>query len=253
MNIDLLYYGLIASVLSLIGGFIVLWRANFVRKITTWLLAFAAGAFLGVGFLDLLPEAIEMVEEPHFVFIAVLVGFFIFFSIERLLMRYFPAHEEGSHGHGEHTESLPLLVVIGDTLHNFLDGIVIAIAFVAEPTLGLATALAVAAHEIPQEIGDFAILLDQGWSKTKIMVVNVISSLTTLLGIAAGYFAATFFEGWLAYLLGGTAGIFIYIAASDLIPEVHHRSGHKNAYRILFVFLLSLVLIGYLIFSTHGE
>ena len=248
----LIFYGLIASVFSLVGGLIVLWRSDFIKKITTWLLVFAAGAFLGVGFLDLLPEAIEAVDEPHYIFIATLVGFFLFFGLERLLMRYFP-HHEGGHGHQEHTESLPVLIVIGDTLHNFLDGIVIALAYVANPALGLATTLAVAAHEIPQEIGDFAILLDQGWSKMKIFLVNIVSSLTTLLGVGAGYFAATLFEPGLPYLLGATAGIFIYIAASDLIPEVHHRAGHKHAYRILIVFLASLLLVGYLIFATHGE
>ncbi|HYD91685.1 MAG TPA: ZIP family metal transporter, partial [Flavobacterium sp.] len=196
--------------------------------------------------------AVEMVEEPHYVFIAALVGFYLFFTLERVLMRYFPKHEEGGN-HAEHTESLPLLVVIGDTLHNFFDGIAIAFAFSVEPALGLTTALAVAAHEIPQEIGDFAILLDQGWSKMKILVVNIVSSLATLVGVAAGYFATTFFEGWLAYLLAGTAGIFIYISASDLIPEIHHRAGHKHAYRVLFILLLSLVLVGYLIFATHAE
>lgn len=248
---NLFLYGLLSSVLSLIGGILVLWRSNTIKKITTSLLVFAAGAFLGVGFLDLLPEAIEAVREPRFVFVAVLIGFFLFFALERVLGKHFPQHELGAVGHAEHTESLSLLVVVGDTLHNFLDGIVIALAYIAEPTLGLATALAIAAHEIPQEIGDFAILLDQGWTKTKIFIVNLASSLATLVGIAAGYFAATFFQGWLAYLLGGTAGIFIYIAASDLIPEIHHRSGHEHAYRILAVFLFSLVLTGLLITYSH--
>src|SRR3989344_9147670 len=243
---NLLIYGLIASVLSLIGGFIVLWRSATVLKIINFLITFAAGAFLAVSFLDLLPEAVEMVEEPRFVFVAALVGFFFFFALERILMKY--SHKHKADGtHAEHTESLAPLVILGDTLHNFLDGIAIALAYVVEPTLGLATALAVAAHEVPQEIGDFAILLDQGWSKAKIFLVNIVSSLTTLLGVGAGYFAATLFEPGLPYLLGATAGIFIYIAASDLIPEVHHRAAHKHAYRILIVFLASFLLVGYLI------
>ncbi len=248
--LTLLLYGLIASLLSLAGGFIVLFRAKTALKFITWLITFAAGAFLAVAFLDLLPEAVEMAEEPHYVFIASLAGFFLFFTLERLIMRYFPKHKEGE-THDDHTESLPPLLVLGDTLHNFLDGIAIAIAFAVEPPLGLATALAVAAHEIPQEIGDFAILLDQGWSKMKIAVVNIASSLATLAGVAIGYFAVQFFEGWLPYLLGGTAGIFIYIASSDLIPEIHHRAGHNHAYRVLLTFLASLLIVGYLIFTTH--
>ena len=228
-----------------------MWSSRAVLKIIVWLISFSAGAFLAVAFLDLLPEAVKMVAEPHWVFIAALVGFSLFFALERILMRHFPKHDSGNTGHAEHTESLPLLVVLGDTLHNFLDGAVIVLAYLANPAVGLATAFAIAAHEIPQEIGDFAILLDQGWSKSKIIVVNLLSSLSTIVGVLAGYYAATFFEGYLAYLLAGAAGIFIYIAASDLIPEIHHRAGHKHAYRILLVFVASLALTGYLIFLTH--
>src|SRR3989338_775620 len=155
---ELIFYGLIGSLLALVGGFIVLWRAEQVKKIMSSLLAFAAAAFLGVAFLDLLPEAVETVEEPHFVFIAFLIGITVFFTLERTLMKYHK-HSHEHLEHDDHTESLPALIILGDSLHNFLDGIAIAIAYVANPALGLSTALAVAAHEVPQEIGDFAILL----------------------------------------------------------------------------------------------
>src|SRR3989338_7262088 len=172
---ELIFYGLIGSIFALVGGFVVLWRAEQVKKIMTSLLAFAAAALLGVGFLDLLPEAVEAVEEPHFIFIAFLIGVSAFFILERALMRYAGhkhANEQGEHE--DHTETLPALIIAGDTLHNFLDGIAIAVAYVANPVLGLTTALAVAAHEVPQEIGDFAILLDRGWSRTKVFLVNEI-------------------------------------------------------------------------------
>jgi len=248
---QLLWYSLISGLFSLVGGLLVLWKAKTVLKSITWLISFAAGAFLAVSFLDILPEAVEMVEEPHNVFIAALIGFFVFFAFERFLMRYFPHSHDETH-HGDHTESLPLLVVIGDSLHNFLDGALIALAFVADPLLGLPTAIAIAAHEIPQEIGDFAILLDQGWSKTKIITVNIISSLLTLLGAYLAYVFASAFEASLPYLLGAAGGIFLYIAASDLIPEIHHRARHKHVYSVLFFTLLGLLTIGYLVTISHS-
>ncbi|MDQ3076510.1 MAG: ZIP family metal transporter [bacterium] len=247
--ITLIFYSLIAGLLSLIGGLLIIWKANLAKKITTSLLAFAAGAFLAVSFLDMLPEAIEMVEEPHNVFIAALIGFTSFFILERLLMRFqVPSHD---HVHSEHMETLPVLVILGDSIHNFLDGILIAIAFIANPAAGLITAIGIAAHEIPQEIGDFSILLSQGWSKKKVIVVNVIQSLITIPGVIIGYYAGIRLEAYLPYLLAGASGIFLYIAASDLIPEIHHRTGHNNFFRVVIPLISAMVLIGILTTVAH--
>ncbi|OGE74314.1 MAG: hypothetical protein A3I07_02560 [Candidatus Doudnabacteria bacterium RIFCSPLOWO2_02_FULL_42_9] len=249
---ELILYSLLGSIIALVGGLFVLWRSEDVKKIMTSLLAFAAAAFLGVSFLDLLPEAVEVVEEPHYIFIAFLVGVFFFLVLERTLMKYSHRHNSEAQGtHEDHTETLPALIILGDTLHNFLDGIAIAIAFVASPALGLTTALAVAAHEVPQEIGDFAILLDRGWSKTKVFLVNLFSAVGALIGVLVGYTAASSFVSIMPYLLAGVAGIFSYIALSDLIPEIHHRARHRHLYRVILPFGVGLVLIGYLIFSTH--
>jgi zinc and cadmium transporter len=246
----LILYSLIAGLFSLIGGILVISYSDRVLRFITPLITFGAGAFLGVSFLDLLPEAIEMVEEPHPVFIATLLGFCIFFALERALMRYM--HHDHSHKeHDDHTESLPILIIVGDSFHNFLDGIVIGLAFIANPLLGLPTALAIAAHEIPQEIADFSILLDQGWSKSKIIWMNIISSLLTVVGALIGYYAVGLFEPSLPYLLAGTAGIFLYIAASDLIPEIHHRAGHTKLYSIIFFFALGIISIGYFVSLAH--
>ncbi|MDP3962498.1 MAG: ZIP family metal transporter [bacterium] len=249
---QLILYGLIGSMLALVGGLFVLWRREQVKKMMTSLLAFSAAAFLGVSFLDLLPEAIEAVEEPRYIFFAFLAGITVFFALERGVMKYFKrhAHSHGEH-EGEHTESLPALVIAGDTLHNFLDGIAIAIAFVANPALGLTTALAIAAHEVPQEIADFSILLDRGWSNAKVIWVNVLSGLATFVGIGIGYFAVSSIVGWLPYLLAGVAGIFAYIGLSDLIPETHHRAGHKHFHRVLVPFILGLLVVGYAIKLSH--
>lgn len=245
----LLFYGLVAGLFSLVGGLALVWRADLAKKIMIPLLAFAAGSFLGVSFLDLLPEAVEAVTEPHWVFAAVLLGFFLFFALERFLIRKFHVH--GTE-HSEHTEAIAWLVVIGDSFHNLLDGIVIALVYLANPALGLPTALAIAAHELPQEIGDFSILLDRGWSKARVIWVNVASSLLSLVGIGIGYYAGTWLEGYLPYLLAAVAGIFIYIATCDLIPEVQDRAGHKYSYRILGSLLLGLLLTGYLAMLAHG-
>lgn len=250
---QLIFYGLIGSIFALVGGVLVLWRAEQVKRVMTSLLAFAAAAFLGVSFLDLLPEAIEAVSEPHNIFIAFLAGVAAFFIFERVLMRYFRRHAHDHLQEDDHTETLPQLIIIGDSAHNLLDGIAIALAYVADPALGLTTALAVAAHEVPQEIGDFAILLDRGWSNLKVFAANVFSSLTTFVGIFLGYTAASSFESRLPYLLAGVAGIFTYIALSDLLPEVHHRARHRHLYRVVIPFLIGLILIGYLTTLTpHG-
>lgn len=246
----LIGYSLVGGLLSLIGGLLLLWQEKFAKKIITPLLAFAAGAFLTTSLLDLLPEAIEMVEEPHPLFVAAIIGFTLFFILERVLMRY-SGDGHHRHHHSDHTESLPVLLILGDSLHNFLDGIVIALSFLANPLIGLATTLAVAAHEIPQEIGDFSILLHQGWSRQRIVLVNIAQSLLTIPGVFIGYYAGTILEPHLPYLLAGTAGVFLYLGASDLIPEIHHRAEHKHVGRVLIPFIASIVIVGALIQLTH--
>ena len=249
---NLILYGVIGSFVGIAAGLIVLWKKEEVKRIMTPLLAFAAAAFLAVSFLDLLPEAVEGVQEPHFVFVAFLIGVTVFFALERVLMKYFRTH---AHTHGEHedehTESLPALIIVGDSLHNFLDGIAIAIAYVADPALGLTAAIAIAAHEIPQEISDFSILIDRGWSNKKVMLTNIYCGLATFVGIGIGYVAVSAIEGWLPYLLAAVAGIFAYIGLSDLIPEVHHRAGHKYLFRVLFPFIAGLIIVGYIVFKAH--
>jgi zinc and cadmium transporter len=251
---QLLFYSLIGGLFSLLGGLALVWRADLVKKFTTTLLAFSAGAFLAASFLDILPEALEMVEEPHPVLLAALIGFLIFFAIERYFMRFTRVHEgEECNDHGEHTESLPYLLIVGDSFHNFLDGIVIALSWLADPSLGLVTTLAVAAHEIPQEIGDFSILLNQGWAKSRVIMINIAQSLLTVLGALVGYYAGSAFEPYLPYLLAGAAGIFIYISASDLIPEVHHHASHKQFLRVIFPLLIGIAAVWFLSGLAHAS
>jgi zinc and cadmium transporter len=250
MLTELIFYSLIGGLFSLVGGLFLVFQKDLSKKIMVPLLAFAAGAFLSAALLDILPEAIEMVEESHPIFLFALIGFTSFFILERWLMKSF-FHHHKSDEHSDHTESLPLLLILGDSFHNFLDGIVIAFAFLADPALGLVSALAIAAHEIPQEIGDFSILLNQGWDRSRIIAINIFQSLLTIPGVLLGYYAGSIFSSQLPYLLALAAGIFIYIGASDLIPEIHHKSGHKHFWPVVLPLILGIFLVWYLVGLAH--
>jgi len=253
--LTILLYAIIGGLLSTIGGLLLVLFSKNIAPFLTLLIAFAAGSFLAVSFLDLLPEAVEVLGDPHQAFYYFLLGFTVFFVLERAIMKYAHIHAEtemGNVDHHEHTESVPWLIIVGDSIHNFIDGVVIAISYLANPGLGLATTLAVAAHEIPQEIGDFAILLDRGWSKRRVILVNMCSSLLTVGGALVGYYGGMRFEGYLPYIVAAVAGIFTYIAAADLIPEIHDRAGHKSLYGITLAFVVGLTLVGYLVSITHG-
>lgn len=240
--IDLIFFSLVSGLFSLIGGLLILWKDKLASYFMTPLISFGAGAFLGAAFFDILPEAMGLSVNPKPILTATVVGFVIFFLLERLIMKSHKYHDVG-HEHSAHTETLPILIIIGDCLHNFMDGIVIAIAYLANPLLGMPTALAIASHEIPQEIGDFSILLNLNWDKRRIIAINVIQSLFTIPGAFIGYFLGKTIESYLPLLLGATAGIFLYISASDLIPELHHRSGHKQFYSVIIPFASSLILL----------
>lgn len=243
MNV-LLLYSLIGGVLSLVGGVLLLWKPTFTEKYMTALLGFGAGAFLAAAFMDILPEALEKLPHPQPIMIAVLSGFLGFFILERLLMRLFHMHNS-PFVHSEHTESLPYLLLLGDSFHNFLDGIVIGLATIAHPTLGLPTALAVAAHELPQEMGDFSIMIRQGWSKKTVLGINVLQSLLTIPGAYIGYYMGGVVEPYVPILLGVAAGIFIYIAATDILPELHHNSSHTHFFRVVIPTILGVILVSY--------
>jgi zinc and cadmium transporter len=185
------------------------------------LVSFAIGALLGAAFLEVIPHAFEH-GAPHTVAGSILFGILAFFLLEKLLLwRHSHEHEEAGavHDHGRSGA----LIVVGDTIHNFLDGILIAAAFLQSTQLGVVTALAIVAHEIPQEVGDFLILLHSGYSKAKAFLLNMLSSCATLAGGALGYYALQVIEGWTPVLLGIVAASMIYVAVADLIPGLHRR------------------------------
>jgi zinc and cadmium transporter len=247
----LLFYSLIGGFFSLAGAALLLLLKTSLRQaLTTSLLAFASGAFIATSFTDLLPEAIEQMEESHPVFLAAMGGLVAFFILERLIMRYF-IHGNG-HAHEDHMESLPTLLILGDGIHNFLDGVVIAVAYVADPALGLTTTFAIAAHELPQEIGDFSVLLNHGWSRTKVFLVNITQSLLTIPGALLGYLGGIALVSHLPLFLATAGGIFLYLGASDLIPELHHRAGHKHVMNVVAPLLLGIFAVILLVRLSHG-
>ena len=186
------------------------------------LVSYAIGALLGAAFLEVIPHAFEH-GDPHTAALAILGGILAFFLLEKLLLwrHSHDEHEVGSAAH-DHGRS-GALIVVGDTIHNFLDGILIAAAFLQSTQLGIITALAIVAHEIPQEVGDFVILLNSGYSKTKAFCLNVLSSGATVVGGVLGYFVLQVLEGWTPILLGIVAASMIYVAVADLIPGLHRR------------------------------
>lgn len=229
-------FTLIGSVLSLIGGLVLLTKKTIEETFSKNLIAFAAGAMITVAFLDLLPEAVEEADGSD-AFIWVLAGFVIFFFAEKFIRLF----HHGHHSHGE--KPTTYLVTVGDGVHNFVDGIIIAVAFLTSIPLGITTALAVAAHEIPQEIADMGILLANGVTKKKALLLNFLSALTALV---AALLTLAFSEFTLRYLyvfLALAAGHFIYIAAADLIPELHEsKPGDKKIHQVFF-FVFGIVII----------
>lgn len=208
--------------------------------------SFALGSLLSVAFLHLIPEAAEGVGVGNFemLFATVLAGILGFFVLEKLLLwRHCHAGDCETHREGHFHQPAGTLIVIGDAIHNLVDGVLIAAAFLTDIQLGIVTSLAVAAHEIPQEVGDFAILLQSGYGKAKALWYNLMSSLGTVVGGVAAYFALDRMHGVLPYVLALAASSFIYVAVADLIPSLHRRTHLGAAVQQLVMIAAGIALI----------
>lgn len=206
-----------------------------------FLLSFAAGVLLATSFLELIPEAVHKADHDENVFVATLVAMIGFFLLERML-HGFHVHE-GHDGHDDsHALTSRYLILVGDGLHNFIDGIVIAASFAVSPELGFTTTVAVTVHEVPQELADFGILIGGGFSREKALLLNFVSGLTCVLGALAFFAISPAIEGHIAWFMTATAGMFIYIAGSDLIPQLHHHRTGLSAW-IYMPFLGGVILI----------
>jgi zinc and cadmium transporter len=229
---------LIALGLSLVGGLgglsiasgILLVRESSRSKLVPWLVSYAVGALLGVSMLALLPETLETLSATS-VFATLLAGILLFFVLEKLVLwRHCHTHDCEVH------EGSVVAVVIGDAFHNFVDGAVIAAAVMTSVPLGISTAVAVAAHEIPQEIGDFAILLHAGYSRGRALMLNVLSALASAVGAVVAFFAFELTPRTLPYFLVLAAASFLYVAMADLIPGLHRgRTDAGSMRQILLI------------------
>jgi len=219
-----------------IAVLLLLLKKETLSKITLFLVALSAGTLIGGAFLHLLPEASEKLHGELLFFI-VLLAFVSFFLIEKIL-HWRHCHKENCQIH-----TFGYMNLLGDFIHNFIDGLIIAGAFVVDLRLGIVTALAIALHEIPQEVGDFGVLLHAGFSKTKAIIYNYGVALSVVLGGIVGYFVSFYSENLIIYLLPVAAGGFIYIAATDLIPEVRREPVFKRSALSFAIFILGIAIM----------
>ncbi|NOT84164.1 MAG: ZIP family metal transporter [Methylococcaceae bacterium] len=229
-------------------------------------ISFAIGALLAVAFWGLIPHAFESVrpEQMQGLSATIMLGLLSFFILEKLLIwrhchsHSCEAHTEDAHAHdhnhtqGHGHQAAGTLILIGDGIHNFVDGILIAAAFLTDVKLGIVTSLAVATHEIPQEVGDFAILLESGYSKSKALFYNVLASFTTVLGGVLAYFSLADLQDRLPYFLALAASSFIYIAVADLIPSLHKKTDMKTSLQQIALIFAGVVVICLLHNFAHG-
>jgi zinc and cadmium transporter len=206
------------------------------------MVSYAIGALLGAAFLEILPHALEHAEHAEAVSGMVLVGIFLFFILEKLVL-WRHCHTEHCEAHGAETPAHDhgrsgMMITVGDTVHNFVDGVMIAAAFLVDVKLGVVTAFAIAAHEVPQELGDFLILLHSGYGKMQALMLNLLSSAAMLVGAVVGYFLLESMRDFLPYMLALAASGMIYVAVADLIPGLHKRVelGH-TAQQVLLIAL----------------
>ena len=216
-------------------------------RIVPIMVSYAIGAMLGAVFLDLLPHALEHAERMDIVLATMLGGILFFFLLEKLVLwRHCHEHHCEVHEHPAHTHSTRAsgwLVLLGDAVHNFVDGILIAAAFMGGIEIGIVTALAIIAHEIPQETGDFVILIHSGFSRIKALLLNLLASIATLLGAVLAYLLFSGMEAWVPYLLALAAASLVYVSVADLIPGLHKRAEIKATAVQMVMILLGVLSI----------
>ena len=250
----IIIFCLLGGLLSVLAAALFLVLSESLRNhLLPHLVSFATGTLLGAAFLGLLPHALDSVAgtDVHVIPTAVLLGLLGFFMLEKLVL--------WRHCHADHCEvhapdqqrldhSTGAMILVGDGLHNFLDGILIAGAFLTDIHLGVVTSVAVAAHEIPQEVGDFAVLLYSGFTRGRAFLYNILTSLTTVIGGVLAYFTLQQMQAALPFVLAIAASSFIYIAVADLIPTLHRRVEGSATFQQAALIAAGILLI----YSTHS-
>lgn len=235
----ILLASLFISLISFAGAILLVRSSILKSNITNYLVSFAAGTMLATAFLDLLPESLKSIGNGS-VFYPMFGGIVLFFFLERFVLWYH--HHDSSHN----IKPAAYLVLFGDGLHNILDGVAIAAAFLVNTEVGLVTTIAISAHEIPQEIADFSVLVDGGMEKRKALIFNFLSGLPAVAGAILSYFFLTRVQAFVPPFLSFTSGMFVYIACSDLIPEIHKDFSQRRNWTQSLPFVGGIVLIGVL-------
>lgn len=237
---------LLGGVLSVVAA--ALFALNTRAQYLGLLVSYAIGALLGAVFLDVLPEAFKLTTNTGAVSGTVLLGILLFFTLEKVLIwrhchhEHCEAHEPHEHSDNDHGRS-GTMIIVGDTFHNFIDGIIVAAAFLVDVNLGVVTSLAIIAHEIPQEVGDFAVLLHSGYSKLRAFQLNLISSFATVIGGVLGFIALRDMQVLVPYLLALASASMIYVAVADLIPGLHKRTQLRDTVQQVALICLGVATI----------
>ena len=232
----------LGSIAGLIGGVIFLLKKDWAKSLCRYAIPFAAGVLISVALLYTIPESMRVLGEGAMV--VVLATFILAFVFEEL---FAGLHHHEDRKHSMLKNSVPL-VIFGDTVHNFIDGIAIAGAYLVDPMFGLVVALATFLHETPHEIGDFGILFSAGWSRKKVLLANTLSASATFVGAFFTYFVAFGSQSFVGYALSVAGGVFLYLGASDFLPEVSDGNGKALPWKNLSIFIFGAVLMYLLLF-----
>ncbi len=238
----ILMFVLIGSVVSVLFASVFLLVSSAIRqKIIPALVSYAAGTLLGAAFISMLPKAITLSASPANVMTTFLTGIVVFFVLEKFVL-WRHCHKPDCEVHN----AAGPIILFGDALHNFIDGIVIANTFIVSIPAGIAASIAVIAHEVPQEIGDFALLINYGYTRRKAFIYNLISSATAILGAVVGFFALKSFQSFVPYVLTFSAASFVYIALADILPGLNRKSDFISSaiqFTLMFVGIATIILI----------
>lgn len=227
----------IVSTISLVGVSLLAFKEEFIKKYIFVFISLAVGALLGDAFIHLIPEALESAANPALISVLIIAGILIFFIIEKFLHW----HHHGEDNNEKHIHPVGQLVLFSDGIHNLIDGVIIGVSFLVSIPLGIATTIAVILHEIPQEIGDFTVLLHSGYSRKRALWLNFLSALTAVVGVLIAFVLGQAGEGLIMWVLPIAAGGFIYIAVADLMPELHKTKEINHS-----IFQIIAVIVGVL-------
>ncbi len=233
----------IVSIISFVGILSLSMNQKLLKKLLLYLVSFSAGALFGDAFIHLLPEAVKSSGFGLSTSLSILLGILVFFILEKFI-HWHHYHDPNSR---KHTHPFVITNLFGDSLHNFIDGLIIGVSYLASIPVGIATTIAVVLHEIPQEIGDFGVLIHGGFTKAKALFFNFLTALTAVIGAVAALAIGSRVENITAVLVPFAAGGFIYIAGADLIPELHKEIEIKKSFLQLLFFIIGIAIMAALL------